>query len=340
MPKRKHGKEATEPTSDGDVEMKTGSGPNDSDSGPDEDFTEVPVSFEWFDPQPAHDFHGLRVLLRQLFDADSSLFDLSSLTDLILSQPLVGTTIKLDGNESDPVAFLTVLNANLHSISSPAFKTLIDYLLEKSKTTPELHDAIHKYLAASSDGIKPGGLGLILTERLINLPTEIVPPMYKMILEEIQWALEDKEPYDFGAFLIVSKTYTEIPSQLDADENADENAASDEELERPKAKKFKSRMRQIPATLNKSKKEKGKERGKGMAGGGEVNFFHPEDEVIQKYALAHGGFKYTKEKDQGAADSKRTFSDYGILPAGSMILLERSKLPKVAKRLEEEFKPF
>lgn len=74
------------------------------------------VDFEWFDPQPAVDFHGLKTLLRQLFDVDNQLFDLSALADLILSQPLLGSTVKTDGNESDPFAFLSVLNLHTHRV--------------------------------------------------------------------------------------------------------------------------------------------------------------------------------------------------------------------------------
>ena len=76
----------------------------------------INVDFEWFDPQPAVDFHGLKTLLRQLFDVDNQLFDLSELADLILSQPLLGSTVKVDGNETDPYAFLTVLNLTTHKV--------------------------------------------------------------------------------------------------------------------------------------------------------------------------------------------------------------------------------
>jgi protein BCP1 len=79
----------------------------------------VNVDFEWFDPQPAVDFHGLKTLLRQLLDVDSQLFDLSELTDIILSQPLLGSTVKVDGNETDPYAFLTVLNLETHKVRFP-----------------------------------------------------------------------------------------------------------------------------------------------------------------------------------------------------------------------------
>jgi len=81
-----------------------------------DDIDMVNVDFEWFDPQPAVDFHGLKTLCRQLFDVDADLFNLSDLVDLILSQPLLGSTVKVDGNESDPFAFLTVLNLRQHRV--------------------------------------------------------------------------------------------------------------------------------------------------------------------------------------------------------------------------------
>lgn len=74
------------------------------------------VDFEWFDPQPEIDYHGIKTLLQQLFDVDAQLFELSSLTDLILSQPTLGSTVKVDGNETDPYAFLSVVNLQVHKV--------------------------------------------------------------------------------------------------------------------------------------------------------------------------------------------------------------------------------
>lgn len=88
----------------------------DSDSSSEMDT--INVDFEWFDPQPEYDFHGLKILLRQLFDVDAQLFDLSALADMILAQPLLGSTVKVDGNETDPYAFLTVLNLKEHKVHS------------------------------------------------------------------------------------------------------------------------------------------------------------------------------------------------------------------------------
>ena len=74
----------------------------------------IDVDFEWFSPSEEVDFHGLKNLLKQLFDVDNQLFDVSELTNLILEQPALGSTVKTEGEESDPFAFLTVLNMHEH----------------------------------------------------------------------------------------------------------------------------------------------------------------------------------------------------------------------------------
>ncbi|KAF2103224.1 hypothetical protein NA57DRAFT_52750 [Rhizodiscina lignyota] len=264
---------------------------DEDDSGSDEDMDMLDVDFEWFDPQPDVDFHGLKTLLRQLFDVDAQLFDLSALVDLILSQPLLGSTVKTDGNESDPFAFLTVLNLHEHR-EKQVIKDLTSYLLSKSSTHPSLSQLSQLFSSSSSAQV-----GLILTERFINMPAEIVPPMYNMLLEEISWALEEKEPYNFTHYLILSKTYTEVESKLDAEDDR-------------------------PA---KKKKQKGSK-----SEGGETFYFHPEDEVLQKHAMLWGNFDYTK-KDEGTSDSKRAFQEMGVKPSGHVILIDGAKFEETVK---------
>jgi protein BCP1 len=75
----------------------------------------VNCDFEFFDPQK-QDLLGIKHLLRQLFDRDADLFDLEALTQMILDQPLVGSTVKTDGHEGDPLSFLTVLNLRVHKV--------------------------------------------------------------------------------------------------------------------------------------------------------------------------------------------------------------------------------
>ncbi|KAF2866355.1 p21-C-terminal region-binding protein-domain-containing protein [Massariosphaeria phaeospora] len=246
----------------------------------DEDMSMVDVEFEWFDPQPAIDFHGLKALLRQLLDADAQLFDLSALADLILSQPLLGSTVKVDGNETDPYAFLTVLSLETH---------------KDKKVVQDLTAYLHRHAPLTLPTSPPAHLGLILTERLINMPHEIVPPMYTMLLEELAWALAEAEPYAFTHYLVLSKTYREVASELPSNG-----------VEQPPAKKKKSG-------------------GAGKEGGGETFYFHPEDEVLQRHGVAWGGFDYETKVDEGASDSKRAFQELGVKPQGHMVLIEADK---------------
>ena len=107
------------------------------------------VEFEWFDPQPDHDFHGLKTLMRQLMDVDAQIFDLSALADLILAQPLLGSTVKVDGNESDPYAFLTVLNLHEHRVCYALNITIVLSHFQLGKALHHISNSVHR--AASSD---------------------------------------------------------------------------------------------------------------------------------------------------------------------------------------------
>lgn len=256
------------------------------------------VDFEFFDPQTAFDFHGIKTLLQQLFDVDSTIFNLSELTDLILSQPLLGSTVKVDGNETDAYAFLSVVNLELHA-EKPFIGKVIEYLRSKANSTPNLAPLAD---LLSRTPIPP--IGLILTERLINVPTEVAPPMYKMLLEEIQWAIDEKEPYNFTHYLILSKTYTEVASKLDVEDD------------RPKKK---------------TKASKG--------GKDDVFYFHPEDEVFARSALCTGSFSYSTKVDEGASDSKRAFQEMGIRPQGHAMLVEAGKFQGAVTEVETYLKP-
>lgn len=146
----------------------------------------------------------------------------------------------------------------------------------------------------------------MLTERLINIPSEVVPPMYKMLLEEISWAVEEKEPYNFSHYLIVSKTYQEVESHLDQESK-------------------------------KSHKKKKQRLGAGKQASPGVFYFHPEDEVLQRYAQLYGGFDYVNQQGEGQSDSKRAFQELGISPQGHVILIEAEKFEPAIKAVEQYF---
>ncbi|KAL8700054.1 MAG: hypothetical protein Q9201_005658 [Fulgogasparrea decipioides] len=292
MVKRKAYDDSAQEESDEEISL--------DESESEDEYDEVQQDFEFFDPQDPWDFEGFTRLLRQLLDADAASFHLGAIADLILAQPLLGSTVKTEGNKSDPHALLTVLNLKEHK-DKPVIKQLIGYLVDRAGTNSKL--------SPLTELLKPycgNEVGLILTERWINIATEVVPPMYRMLLDEISWAIEDKEPYTFSHYLILSKTYLAVPSLLN------------EETNRPK-KKLKPKSK------------------KGIDEGHSMYYFHPEDEVLQRFASLFGSFDYIKQAAEGESDSKSTFHDFGIKTRGHLILVEAAKFEAAVKALEQEF---
>ncbi|KAJ6263782.1 hypothetical protein Dda_2353 [Drechslerella dactyloides] len=290
IPQNGTGKHAAPADQNEDEDMSSGSDGDDKEI--------VNVDFEFFDPQD-HDFHGIKLLLRQLFDADATLLDLSALTDLILAQKLVGSTVKVDGREGDPYSFLTVVNLNMHR-GDAAVQSLVSYLLERSAGTP-LEPHLRALLADSNPS---SNTAIVLSERLINMPAEISPPSYKMLLEEIELAVEDNEPYTFTHYLLISKVYAEIESKLETPDGPSRPS------KRHKSKKlFSSKSAASSTSLS------------------QTFNFHPEDEIFLSRATgdngAHAVYRYKTEVPEESADAKRAFQDFGILPKGRMILLSR-----------------
>lgn len=244
----------------------------------------------FFDPDPEIDFQGLKSLARQLLDVDAIQINLSELADLILSANTLGSTVKTDGRESDAWAFLSVLNLQEHK-DKPVVQSLAKYILDQAKKNSSL-ETVTQVLQSSDAQV-----GFLLAERTLNVPTELVPPMYKMLAEEINWAVAEHEPYKFTHYLIISKTYLEIDSALDHED----------------AQARKKQRRQ---------------------GGQQTFYFHPEDEIIHKHAIAFGNYSYDREEAEGQSDSRRAFQDAGIKPQGHMMLIEASKYEALVADLE------
>ncbi|KAK6196792.1 mitotic spindle checkpoint protein Bub3 [Pestalotiopsis sp. IQ-011] len=261
------------------------------ESSDDDDFDIVNVDFEWFNFSEI-DFHGTKSLLRQLLDVDSQLFDVSGLADIILAQSTIGSTVKVDGKETDPYAMLTALN--LHELrEKKPVADLIQYIGDKAKGIEAL-SPLPELLASGKH------VGLVLSERLINMPSEISPPMYNLLIDEIEAAVEDKEPYEFSYYLVLSKVYHEVESTLDV--------------------------------LDERKKKKGK------VAEPAVFYFHPEDEVLAKHAVASGSYEFTKHSES-VADSRRAFQEMGIQPKGFLMLIEAQKFAGAVKAINDYVSP-
>ena len=170
-------------------------------------------------------------------------------------------------------------------------------MVGRAATNPVLSPL--EQLLKPSDTIQ---IGLILTERLLNIPEAVVPPMYKMLVEEISWALEEKEPYNFTHYLILSKTYQVEESNLDHEAGS---------THRKKKQKSGANNKIVPSSF----------------------YFHPEDEALQRHAKLYGGFEYVTQQMEGQPDWKRTLQELGIRSQGHLILIEADKFGQVVEAL-------
>ncbi|KAF9645024.1 hypothetical protein BDM02DRAFT_3149483 [Thelephora ganbajun] len=254
----------------------------------------IDIDFEFFDPIADIDWHGVKRLLVQLLQADAPIFHLNSLTDLILSQPLIGSTVKCDGRESDPYAFLSVLNLNTHA-DHPSIKSLAEYFLSKANPNPALRTVLGDVLGSSSND----HVGLILSERLVNMPVQIIPPMYRMLADEIKWAVEEDEPFNFKYYLILARTYHLSPEELkDLGQNSD----------RSKRRRGQVNANDIPC------------------------FFHPEDEQFQQASMYSVHYPFTNAQP-------REPDAFGLDTRGCLMLVSSDRLPHLISDMQDRYRP-
>jgi len=238
------------------------------------------------------------------------------LTELILSQPL-GTTIKTDGTESDPYAILTVINMHEHH-ERPAIRSLAAYFLSKSaQAQPAMHSALQTIFSTAENHV-----GLIICERLVNMPVQIIPPMYKMLLDELRNALSAGKPYKFSHLLFLSRTY----HLSDGEESALANSAP---------------TRQTNVKYKKSKKVKA---GPEFEVGDEYDLlkrrpedgiypFHPEDLLIMQAAECAMDYVFDK-----APEEPRERDAFGLDTRGRLMLARADKLEELVARMSDVYK--
>lgn len=176
-----------------------------SDSSDDEEFEGVvQADFVFFDPKPS-DFHGVKVLLQTYLD--NVQWDLSGFVDLILGQPTVGTVVKIENDEDDGVySVVTALNLERYKDNKCVLE-LKDYLLKVCQDM----DVMAKLKSLVEEHALD--VGLLVSQRVVNLPPQLLPPLYDALFDEVEWATEDEpteelqRSFRFKFYLIISKIY-------------------------------------------------------------------------------------------------------------------------------------
>lgn len=175
-----------------------------SESSDEEGFEgDVQADFAFFDPK-FDDFHGVKVLLQTYLDDKQ--WDLSGFVDLILGQTTVGSVVKIEEDEDDGVyGFVTALNLGRYK-DKKCIVELREFLYKVGQEESILN--LRSLLGEQSQDV-----GLLVSQRVMNLPPQLLPPLYDALFDEISWATEDelteelRHSFRFKFYLLVSKIY-------------------------------------------------------------------------------------------------------------------------------------
>ncbi|KAH7687225.1 protein BCP1 protein [Dioscorea alata] len=186
---------------------------NEKESGAEQEMEIIQADFGFFDPKPG-DFGGVKLLLQNYLD--NKPWDLSGFVDLILEQTTVGTVVKSDGgddqgdeendDEDDVYAVISALNLGRYA-EHECIHELKKFLLEAcgdENVKKKLRTLLEK---------QANEVGLLVSQRFVNCPHQLVPPLYDALFDEVSWATEDeptqelRDSFRFKCYLLVTRIY-------------------------------------------------------------------------------------------------------------------------------------
>ncbi|XP_027188647.1 protein BCCIP homolog [Cicer arietinum] len=165
----------------------------------------VQADFAFFDPKP-NDFHGVKTLLQTYLDVEE--WDLSGFVDLILGQTTVGTVVKVEDDADEGIfALVTALNLWRYR-EQRCIMSFKDFLLLKACQEKGIADQLRLLLGEQAHNV-----GILVSQRVVNLPPQLLPHLYDSLFNEVSWATEDeptedlRNSFQFKHYLILSKIY-------------------------------------------------------------------------------------------------------------------------------------
>ncbi|EER15381.1 conserved hypothetical protein [Perkinsus marinus ATCC 50983] len=175
-----------------------------------------------FEDMTDDDYHGVRMMITRLLDGKE--YDVGSLAQCIVDQQNIGTIIKSgdenkakDGDNDDAFcAVATILNPAQYSKEIKGMQQLVEHLrqqVDKHADSDEVKEAFGKMVSATG-GIR---CGIMINERMINLPSELVPGIHRVLKDDVAWSLseeahcpvEEKKYYKFTHLLFLTSYYVD-----------------------------------------------------------------------------------------------------------------------------------
>uniref|UniRef100_A0A803LJS2 Uncharacterized protein n=1 Tax=Chenopodium quinoa TaxID=63459 RepID=A0A803LJS2_CHEQI len=138
---------------------------------------------------------------------DDKVWDLSGFVNLILAQTTAGSMVKIEDDEDEGLfALLTALNIGIYK-DNKCITKIRDYLLKVC----EEKNVVSELIRLPED--QADHVGLVVSQRVMNLPPQLLPHLYNALFDDILWATEDeptkdlRESFRFQHYLLVTKIY-------------------------------------------------------------------------------------------------------------------------------------
>ena len=190
--KRSRDDDANEASADDEDEQVSS---EDSDDDSDDDGI-LTVNFE-FDAIQEKDYHGMKGLLEK---GAWNQVNTSDVADALVKQINVGSTLKIDDGSEVVYGIISTLNVGV--LKSPSVNAMCTFLQRacKDTTTSTLLSSILQPKQLASEP-----LGLVVSERYVNMPADVAPALYQLLLNDLKEAKSDQ----YKHVLMVSKCYVE-----------------------------------------------------------------------------------------------------------------------------------
>jgi len=182
------------------------SGSEDEEQSIEEGEQEIQVEFEARTPEE-RDLPGIISLLRQCFRGSEEV-DVSALARFVMKQRSVGSVVT-----QSPITDEDDEEEDLGGHDGEVFGLATIVRLRETEIADQIIRYLTKRVTSDSKGQELAGLlsspkydiGLIISERIINMPPQISVPLYQTLSNEVRKARAKNLPFNFTHYVLISK---------------------------------------------------------------------------------------------------------------------------------------